>query len=245
MDLARLVAFCGHLSAAGGGTVPLALLLAGLSGSVVHCGAMCGPFVLAQAAGRAAAVPVARLCERTRIANALLVPYHAGRLLTYAGLGGLAASLGSRVAMLPGCHWLTAALLAGAGVMFAAQGLKPLLQGRTAPSPFGHRLAGLAGRFDRTRWTGTFALGLVLGLLPCGFLYAALAVAAASGGPLAGAAAMAGFGLGTVPALVAVGLAGQVAARRFGRISALAMPVVAAVNAVLLFALAGHRIGLL
>jgi uncharacterized protein len=55
----------------------------------------------------------------------------------------------------------------------------------------------------------------VLGLLPCGFLYAALLAAAASGGAIAGALAMAAFALGTIPALAVVGVAGTALLRRW------------------------------
>ena len=59
------------------------------------------------------------------------------------------------------------------------------------------------------------SLGLVLGFLPCGLLYGALAAAAASASALGGLFAMAAFALGTIPALLAVGLAGHFAARRW------------------------------
>jgi len=60
-------------------------------------------------------------------------------------------------------------------------------------------------------WRG-FGLGLVLGFIPCGLLYAALSTAATLGNPVAGAMGMAAFTVGTVPSLVAVGIAGHVAA---------------------------------
>ncbi|GGB47185.1 hypothetical protein GCM10011505_30390 [Tistrella bauzanensis] len=56
--------------------------------------------------------------------------------------------------------------------------------------------------------------GLVLGFLPCGLVYAALAAALAAGRPLAGALAMVAFGLGTIPALGVVGVGGQALLRR-------------------------------
>jgi uncharacterized protein len=48
---------------------------------------------------------------------------------------------------------------------------------------------------------------------------------------------MAAFGLGTVPSLVVVGVAGQAAGRRWQRASASAAPVVMLLNAVLLIVL--------
>jgi hypothetical protein len=50
------------------------------------------------------------------------------------------------------------------------------------------------------------ALGALNGLLPCGLVYSALLVAASTGGLLMGAAGMAVFGLGTLPALLVVGV---------------------------------------
>jgi sulfite exporter TauE/SafE len=71
-----------------------------------------------------------------------------------------------------------------------------------------------------------YRLGVVLGLLPCGFLYAALVAAAATGSALAGALAMASFALGTVPGLVALGVLGGAALRRWrGLANAIATPV--------------------
>ena len=51
------------------------------------------------------------------------------------------------------------------------------------------------------------ALGLFLGLLPCGLLYSAVVAAVARGGPFEGATALAAFGLGTAPALLGLSLA--------------------------------------
>jgi sulfite exporter TauE/SafE len=59
---------------------------------------------------------------------------------------------------------------------------------------------------NRSRGHGHYVLGLVLGLMPCGVLYTAQIAAATTGSPLRGAALMLAFGLGTVPALLSVGL---------------------------------------
>jgi sulfite exporter TauE/SafE len=91
---------------------------------------------------------------------------------------------------------------------------------------------------DTKRACDGYLLGVALGFLPCGFLYAALAAAAASADPLHGAVAMLAFGLGTVPALIAVGVAGQAAAHRWQRGVSLASPAVMLVNAALLLLLA-------
>jgi len=103
----------------------------------------------------------------------------------------------------------------------------------------------LSARVDRARPGGGLLLGLLLGFLPCGFLYAALAAAAATGGPLTGAVAMLCFGIGTAPSLVAVGVAGHAAGRAFHRgVTALA-PAVLLLNATVLGVLAWQRLATL
>src|SRR5690606_30261773 len=52
-----------------------------------------------------------------------------------------------------------------------------------------------------------FAVGMLWGWLPCGLVYSTLALALMSGGPADGAIVMLAFGLGTLPNLVAAGLA--------------------------------------
>ena len=49
-------------------------------------------------------------------------------------------------------------------------------------------------------------MGLVTGCLPCGWLYAFIVTAAGTGTAAAGAATMAVFWLGTLPAMVSLGL---------------------------------------
>jgi sulfite exporter TauE/SafE len=78
----------------------------------------------------------------------------------------------------------------------------------------------------------------MLGFIPCGLLYGALAAAASSGEILTGAVAMAVFALGTVPSLLVVGVVGQVAATRFRRAMAVAVPALMLMNAAVLSYLA-------
>ena len=102
-------------------------------------------------------------------------------------------------------------------------------------------LPGPASRLRRPAGAGPrdgFTLGFALGFLPCGFLYSALAASAATGTALGGAAGMLAFGLGTIPALVLVGVAGQAAGRVWSRRMALVAPVVMLLNALILAALA-------
>jgi sulfite exporter TauE/SafE len=156
-----------------------AALLAGLAGSP-HCVLMCGGFLGA--------------CARTpRGAFA----WHAGRLTTYMLLGAVAGAVGRAM---PGPVWLPAlvgaVLLTWFALALAGVLPEPMLRLRfveTAASKWLGRAEPVA--FDR------YVFGLINGLLPCGMVYAALAVPLALGTAGGGALAMLTFGLGTVPAL--------------------------------------------
>ena len=208
----------------------LGLFLAGMAGSTMHCVPMCGGFVLGQVADGMARLPGARLCEWQRIRRGALLPYHLGRLTTYAGLG---AVCGAATGGLPRFGIVSAALLLLGAALLLAHVARILPGLDRAPAGWTRTVASLAKRAG-----SGFPLGVVLGFLPCGFLYAALATTAASGSPLLGALGMLTFGLGTVPALVAVGIAGQAAGRHWQRAVAAAAPVVMLLNAALLTALA-------
>ncbi len=240
-----LAVLCGPDQAARGVWLLPALLLAGLAGSVVHCTAMCGPFVLGQVADGLARLPAARMCQAARLRGSLLLPYHAGRLATYTFLGAAAGWLGALrlPQVVPG---LLLALAAAAFLLLAWQRLQPVSalagrngghDGRAGCGKAGSGIGGLVARLAAWQRPGGLSIGLALGLLPCGMVYAALA-AAAAGGPLLGGAGMLAFGLGTVPALVVVGLLGHAFARRWQVAVNRAAPWVLAGNATLLMLLA-------
>lgn len=217
------------------------LFMAGLVGGWSHCAGMCGPFVLAQVAARLEGVPASRMTEFHRLTGAAVLPYHFGRATTYAGIGAAAALLAGGIGAVPGLRWVTGALLVFAALFFLGQALDGVL-GRMPASNRGSgggvrrwwadRVSGVAKPlFGRpTGWRG-YGLGLALGFIPCGLLYGAVAAAAASGSPAAGAFGMAAFAAGTVPSLLAVGLAGHAAGRSFRGVVARVAPLVMAANA--------------
>jgi len=231
----------------GGLALLAAMLLAGLVGGGTHCVGMCGPFVLAQTAARLQTVPAARMSEWHRLAGAALIPYHLGRGTTYVTLGMMAGVAGQGIRAIPGLDWIAAGWLVLAALVFLAYAL---LGGRLfalaggGESRWG-KLIGDAARPLFTSPTGMrgYALGMMLGFLPCGLLYAALAAAAGSGGALGGALAMAAFVLGTVPGLVATGLFGHLAAQRWRRAAAIVGPLLMIGNAAMLGFAAWRLVG--
>lgn len=231
------------------GGLLLSLFVAGLVGSAGHCIGMCGPFVLGQVVSRLEAKGTAEMREFHRLVGAALVPYHLGRMTTYAALGAAAAALAGGVIDITGLRWLSAALLVIGALFFLGYAVRKL--GANLPwlgsggegwwsRHVGRRVRPL---FDRPVGVRGYLLGVALGFLPCGLLYGALAVAAASGGALSGALAMIAFAVGTIPALVAVGLAGHVAGGHWQAATARLTPLLLIANAGVLSYMAWRMVG--
>ena len=128
--------------------------------------------------------------------------YGVGKTAAYAALGAVAGSIGYAL-------WLAVpaqrAVSIVFGVAIAATGVL-LWRGTSASGPIGRwmatRLTGPIGRLiGRRTMAASLGLGAVNGLLPCGLVWAMLAVAAAAGSPARGALVMAVFGAATLPAL--------------------------------------------
>lgn len=247
------LAHCRAVTMESGGLLT-SLFAAGLLGSLTHCAGMCGPFVLAQTVSRLEARPAAQMREMHRLAGAALLPYHLGRATTYSALGAVAAALAAGTIRVTGLQWLSAALLVVAALFFLGYALRalggrwagwrrPRLPGDIGAGPLTHRLHRLVRPlFARpVGWRG-YLLGISLGFLPCGLLYGSLAAAAASGQPLAGALAMLAFTAGTIPALLAVGIAGHVAGQRLRGAALRLMPALMLANAAALSYLAWRTI---
>lgn len=195
-----------------------AVLVASLAGSL-HCAAMCGGF----------ATVAGGCCPGSRVGGQ--ASYALGRLLAYLGLGLVAGWVGRGFQVAPGLPRLMG-LAVGVGLVVMAL---PTLVGRPGwlrdrrarlhdigsrprlGSGLRARLSSLYRFGARRGALGAALIGGASGLLPCGWLWAYVAVAATTDGPVPGAAVMAAFWLGTVPALVGVGAFGARLAGILGR----------------------------
>lgn len=215
----------------------LGLFLTGLVGSASHCAGMCGPFVLAQSGAVMAGLPLGS-SELRRVRGAALVPYQLGRALTYVTLGIILALPLGLLERATQFRIVPAIALGLAAVLFAfiaVTDLRRLTLVSASATALGSHLARLARPFfaHPTGWRG-LALGLLLGFLPCGLLYAAIGAAIAPADPLAAAMGMALFTLGTFPMLWLIAYLGGTAQLRWATIARRIMPFVAAFNAVVL-----------
>ncbi len=101
----------------------------------------------------------------------------------------------------------------------------------------------LSAMFGKSGWQTHFGIGLLNGLLPCGLVYMAIAGAITSGEVGESIAYMALFGLGTIPLMLTLMLAGQlIGVRSRSRLRKL-YPVMLTVMAIL-FIFRGLRIDL-
>jgi hypothetical protein len=182
----------------------------GLLGAL-HCAGMCGGFALSVACGAGPA-------RGRALARALA--YVLGKAMAYAVLGCLAAQAvglvtrcSAELASDPGA--LLANARRGVAVLTA---LAFVMLGLAALGGGGERLAwlrapgrALSGLFAGSRAlggaAGSFGLGLVNGLLPCGLSLAALVLAAGQTAAVATLGLFA-FGLATAPVLIGIALAG-------------------------------------
>ena len=204
-------------------------LLLGAAGSG-HCAMMCGPLV----------VTITRTLRppsrAARVRQALT--YHAGRIVTYL-LIALPLGLASELLALRGFGGVVSI---ATGVLIGISALSS--QHLALPSALGRRASLLTARACVTAngWMrshpaiGPVVAGAVNGLLPCGLVYAAATAAAATGSTYDALALMLGFGLGSVPALIALTVsASSVPASWRPRLRQLTPAALALIAALLIF----------
>ncbi len=171
-------------------------------GSFGHCIGMCGGIVIAYST---AALEKERGKSAQVMAHLL---YSFGRVTTYSVLGAIFGLLGGVVVFnntTNGALWIIA------GIAMILAGLS--LMGKI------HFLTMLETSFSRSKWYqqqfrtllrsdslfGFYLLGMLNGLLPCGFVYFFAITAASTASPGYGALVMFIFGLSTIPALFSLG----------------------------------------
>ena len=172
----------------------------GFLGSV-HCVGMCGPLALSLPGS-----------DRPRwLFWAERVLYNVGRVVTYSLLGVL-VGLAGRVVTLAGIQQALSVgvlMILVAAVPWVNRQVRAVEQ---APSALLERVMAPIGSLHRTGGpTAMLLVGLLNGLLPCGFVYAALGTAVTADGVALSTVFMIGFGLGTGPTMLSVSLLGRVA----------------------------------
>ena len=162
----------------------------------LHCIGMCGPIAMA--------LPMGARSTGGRLAGGVI--YNLGRVVTYSVLGLTLGTVGDFL--------ITPQVQSSVSIVFgAAILLYLLLPSRLKKSV--SKLSPAQGFFIKLRkllgnllssYTNRslFGIGLLNGLLPCGMIYLALTSSFLTGSAVNGSLFMAGFGLGTLPAMVTI-----------------------------------------
>lgn len=180
--------------------------------SSLHCIGMCGPIVVGYVSQRpvqislsgGAASSVARVSS---IAPQLV--YNLGRVISYSLIGALAGFLGATTLISSDIQDVVSIVLGSIMILFALAQLgtfRGFLKGVGKKRGNGMITNFLSGITRSGGLDSRFILGLMTPLLPCGLLYGMAMAAAATLSPIAGAATMGAFAIGSIPALVATGL---------------------------------------
>lgn len=170
--------------------------LTGLLGSF-HCVGMCGPIALV--------TPQVGNSMWQKVIGKVI--YNLGRIITYSILGGVIGYFGFGL-KLAGLQQ-SISLFCGVFIMVFV-GIKFIKPQWLNGNGLGINTGKILGKLlTQKNYTSLLSIGLLNGLLPCGFVYIALVGSLATQSAKDGALFMALFGLGTFPLMFMVGLLGQ------------------------------------
>ena len=180
-------------------------LILGLLGSL-HCAGMCGPIALA--------LPLNNQSWFSRITGGLL--YNSGRTITYVLLGAASGLAGMGLALGGMQQWTS--IIAGAVMILSilVPRISMLNDGfNKIAGPFTNLLKQAFSRlFFRRTFGSLFIIGILNGFLPCGLVYIALAGALVMSHFYQGAMYMLLFGIGTIPVMITISLAGNLISQK-------------------------------
>jgi sulfite exporter TauE/SafE len=169
-----------------------------------HCAGMCGGIV--------GAVSLSLPGSKPR--TGYLLAYNLGRILSYGVAGLLAGAVGASSFFLEHVLPVERVLYAVASAMLVLLGLylagiwRGVVVLEVAGGRLWRHLQPWSRRFLPVRTLPqALVLGSIWGWLPCGLVYSVVVAALATGSPWRGGALMLAFGLGTLPALMAMGMA--------------------------------------
>ncbi|MFZ1495504.1 MAG: sulfite exporter TauE/SafE family protein [Saprospiraceae bacterium] len=178
--------------------------LLGAAGSL-HCIGMCGALAIS--------LPVAQQSNFQKSISHLF--YNSGRVVTYTIAGAIFGVIGNVFSLFK----LQQMLTISAGILMFVLAVTYLYRVNIFNS--NSKLTNwvktkLAGFYNTPPSVlGYLAFGIFNGLLPCGLVYFALINAIAQGNYLHAAISMSGFGIGTIPAMISVGLLAQFSGAKF------------------------------
>lgn len=221
------------------------MLLAGLVGGFTHCAGMCAPFVLAQTSYQTANGHAQDLTIN-KLKSSLLIPYHAGRMTTYVFLAILVGSVVNLAFLYSNLKsFIAVPMLVLAAIIFLVSAFPklasifPWIGAIRFNMPY-KIVTSLSSRFiENPSVGGRYALGVLLGFMPCGLVVAALLASATAPSVFSAALAMMAFTIGTIPALFLVSFGGQSLIQKYPGLTTKLSRGAMTISALWLFLLAG------
>lgn len=182
-------------------TILLSAFVLGLMGSF-HCAGMCGPIAIA--------LPLHGNTVSQKVFGGAL--YNIGRTITYGFMGAIFGLLGQGIQMI-GFQQKVSVIMGAVmiiSVIFPALFRNQYSLDSSLFSVVGKLKKSIGRMFAIRSFSSLFFIGLLNGLLPCGLVYMAIAGAIGMGNVSGGSLYMILFGLGTIPMLLAISLAGNI-----------------------------------
>lgn len=205
-------------------TLIFSLISLGFFGGFTHCAGMCGPFVITQVTNRLQQTSLQNFSEIARLKNLALLPYHVGRITTYALLGFFSSFFAQNIQDFFGFKifsaiFLLLAALTFLGLFFDKKSFAEVVLFKKIKLRFKSLILENALHFFSKKISDLFKepqglngyfLGVILGFIPCGLLYSAFLICGAIHNPVLAAIGMILFGLGTFPSLFFTAVGGGV-----------------------------------
>jgi sulfite exporter TauE/SafE len=182
-------------------SILISAFVIGLMGSF-HCAGMCGPIAIA--------LPLHGNTVSQKIFGGVL--YNIGRTLTYGIMGAIFGLLGQGIQMI-GFQQKVSVIMGAVmiiSVFFPAIFKNQYNLDKSVFSFVGKLKKSIGQMFAIRSFSSLFFIGLLNGLLPCGLVYMAIAGAIGMGTVSGGTFYMILFGLGTIPMMLAISLAGNI-----------------------------------
>jgi len=181
-------------------SILISAFVLGIMGSF-HCAGMCGPIAIA--------LPLHGNSVVGKIFGGTL--YNLGRTITYGIMGALFGLLGQGIAMIGFQQKISVIMgsLMIISILFPALFRNQYSMSKSWFSVVGKLKSTIGKMFSIRSYPSLFFIGMLNGLLPCGLVYMAIAGAIGTGSAGMGTLYMILFGLGTIPMLLGISLAGN------------------------------------
>lgn len=191
----------------------LSVITIGLLGSVLHCSLMCGPLASMQFSLRLMNIPPQEMRQFSRFKAALLPQYYIGKGISYAIITSCIYLISKQLIEFSFFKYIAAILFLIIAIALFAIAIKELFNF----SFFRLNIKWNIAKYANNKYQ--IINGIILGFIPCGYLYAVLGMIALRSQNLSYALLAASlFALTTVPVLFMISYFGNILVYRYKKI---------------------------